>query len=457
MVAALMGLYFFLVWLIFKKLGVAWTKNRTIGVVVAGFLVLLVLILGWKISAPTVPDGAIVTGPVLQMRTQVGGRVVKVWVTDPRPVKRGEPLFQIDPEPYRLEMELSKAALEQSKRDVAALGEAYKAAVAAEETARRHIATLNSAHAAATATVATTRDQILEARQDLVRAKANVDKARSSSEAAVAQVEMAREAFKTNAVSKLQLTDAERIADAAAASVVAAKAGAAASRVRLEKTLMDQLAVNEAKEQQAKHATSEAESSLVAASAQARELKTKLDSTIEGEHTMIRQARRRYQLAEWNLEQTMTRAPLDGYIITTVLRPGSMVRALDQAMTLISSEDSWIVAQVPQYLSDFVAEGNPVDITFTMYPGLVVQGVVTHRLWASGAAQVSSGGEIPDPRQITDAGPYAVRISVSEMPADHPIRFGAVCTASIYTGYWAPFVAIQKMVINMSSWMNYLG
>ena len=43
------------------------------------------------------------------------------------------------------------------------------------------------------------------------------------------------------------------------------------------------------------------------------------------------------------------------------------------------------------------------------------------------------------------------------MPADRPIRFGAVCTASIYTGYWSPFVAIQKMVIHMSSWMHYFG
>jgi hypothetical protein len=51
---------------------------------------------------------------------------------------------------------------------------------------------------------------------------------------------------------------------------------------------------------------------------------------------------------------------------------------------------------------------------------------------------------------------YAVRIRMDEMPEDMPLRFGATGTASVFTEHWKPFALIQKMVINMEAWMNYL-
>ena len=457
MVTALMGIYFFVVWLIFKKLGVAWTKNRTIGVVVAGFFVLIILMLGWKISAPTVTDGAVTTSPVIQMRTDVSGRIVKVWVTQPRDVKKGEPLFQVDPARYRFKMELADAQLKQAREDVKALGASYDAAVALVQQAGRRVTTQQAAVRVAAASVASTRDQIVEARSEYAKAKADVDKAESTSEAARVTVEMVEEAYKSNATSKYQLTEAQKNADAAAAAVVAAHAGAEKSRVRLEQTIPSQLTGAQAQQQQAQSGVGEAESALAAAMAQAREVKAKLDSTIDGEHTVIRQARENYELAKWDFEHTTTYAPVDGEVVSTVIRTGTMMRAFDYAMTVISTEESWIVAAVPQYLSDFVEEGNPVDITFTMYPGQIFQGIVKRRLWANQKAQALPSGELPDITQVSESGPYAVRIELTGVPAEFPIRFGAVGTASIYTEYWTPFKAIQKMVINMSSWMNYLG
>ncbi|MHC4940504.1 MAG: HlyD family secretion protein [Planctomycetota bacterium] len=456
MVAFLMGLYFGTIYLLFSRLKLAWTKNRIIGVCVAGFLVLLILILGWKISAPTIPSGAFATGPVLEMRSDVSGRVVQVWVTKPRDVKKGEPLFQIDPEPYRFEMDRAEAKLEQAKSDIAALKDQYTAAVAAEGQAKQHIHTLQASRKAAEAQVETLVDKSKEAERDLAAAEANVVQSRAQSKAAEIEVEMAREAFKTSAVSQLQLTEAEKAAEASRAAVVAAEATRDKARIRLEQTLKSELAGARATAEQARSAVTEAEDALKAATAQASELKTRLNSTIDGEHTEIRQARESYEIAKWNYEHTTTYAPVDGFVIDPTLREGAMVRALDKVMSVVSDEDRWVIARVPQYLADFIEEGNEVEMTFAMYPGRIFSGKLTKRLWAAGESQKPTSGSLPDLNTVQGSRYYAVRIDLDEMPADAPLRFGATGTASVYTEYWKPFRLIQKMVINMEAWMNYL-
>ena len=148
---------------------------------------------------------------------------------------------------------------------------------------------------------------------------------------------------------------------------------------------------------------------------------------------------------------------MDGYVVQAVLREGDMVRALDEVMTIISTEESWVIAQVPQYLADFVEEGNAIEVAFDVYPGQVFQGVVERRLWFASGAQPNASGTLPDATQIQQVGPYAVRIVLQDAPAEYPIRYGSIGTASIYTNHWTPFAAIQKMVIHMDAWTNYLG
>ena len=455
MVAALMGLYFGLIYLLFSKLKLAWTRNRIIGVCVAGFFVLLILILGWKISAPTITNGAFATGPVLEMRTDVSGRVVKVWVTTPRDIEKGEPLFRVDPETYRDKMNLAAAQLEQTKNEIAALGVSYEGAVAKESQARQHVETQRASQKVAEAQVQTTKDKIEEARSDLAAARANLDKSVAQSKATQIELQMAREAFKTNAVSKLQLTEAEKNDEGARAGVESAKANVEKVRVAFEKTLPSQLRGAVATAEQAKSSVAESEDALRAAEAQTRQLKIQLDSKIDGEHTAIRQARENFNVAKWNFEHTTTYAPVDGFVIDPTLRVGTVVKAFDKVMSIVSNEERWIIARVPQYLTDFIEEGNAVDLTFPLYPGKIFTGKLEKRLWAAGESQKTTS-TIPDLNTIQSSMYYAVRIRMDEMPEDMPLRFGATGTASVFTEHLKPFALIQKMVINMEAWMNYL-
>ena len=77
-----------LVWLIFYKLELlAFTKPRKIAVVVLGLAGLLYLLIALGRYMPSMSGAAFVQNPVVEVRTDVGGRVVKVWVTEARNVK----------------------------------------------------------------------------------------------------------------------------------------------------------------------------------------------------------------------------------------------------------------------------------------------------------------------------------------------------------------------------------
>jgi len=93
-----------------------------------------------------VSDDATIDAEVVHVAPSITGQIVRLAVTENQLVKEGEVLFEIDPEPYRLRVDLAKAELD--------------AAVALLDTQGRTVAT-ESSHA----TLAS--DQVIQARASL--------------------------------------------------------------------------------------------------------------------------------------------------------------------------------------------------------------------------------------------------------------------------------------------------
>lgn len=91
-------------------------------------------------------DAATIDAEVVHIAPQVSGRIVSLPISENQLVKRDDILFEIDPEPYRLHVELARADL--------------KAAEALLDTQKRTVATETS-----NATIA--RDQVVQARTSL--------------------------------------------------------------------------------------------------------------------------------------------------------------------------------------------------------------------------------------------------------------------------------------------------
>jgi len=120
----LLGIYAFFVWLIFIKLKwLPWNIVSQVTVAIIPIVGLTALILALNIVAPSSADVRVYkyTVPIV---SQVKGRVLEVPVEEGnRLVKKGDVLFRIDPQPYKLavgQLEAQLANAEASQRELEA-------------------------------------------------------------------------------------------------------------------------------------------------------------------------------------------------------------------------------------------------------------------------------------------------------------------------------------------------
>ncbi|HSB49341.1 MAG TPA: biotin/lipoyl-binding protein, partial [Burkholderiales bacterium] len=129
MEALLLGIYSFFVWLIFIKLKwLPWNTQTQITVAIIPIVGMAVLILLLNIFAPSSADVRVYkyTVPIV---SQVRGRVIEVPVVEGNVlVRKGETLFKIDPEPYRLAVNQLEAQLANATASQKELEESLKGA-----------------------------------------------------------------------------------------------------------------------------------------------------------------------------------------------------------------------------------------------------------------------------------------------------------------------------------------
>jgi multidrug resistance efflux pump len=107
----LLGIYSFFVWMIFIKFKwLPWNTVSQTTVVIIPIVALTALILTLNVVCPSSSDVRVIKY-VVQVVSQVRGRVIEVPVDGNRPVKKGEVLFKIDPTPYQLQIQQLEAQL----------------------------------------------------------------------------------------------------------------------------------------------------------------------------------------------------------------------------------------------------------------------------------------------------------------------------------------------------------
>lgn len=80
----------------------------------------------WLTSGRTVStDNAQVGADVVSIAPEVGGRIVTVAVQENQRVRKGDLLFRIDPEPYRIALMQAEAAIDTARMQIAQLGSQY--------------------------------------------------------------------------------------------------------------------------------------------------------------------------------------------------------------------------------------------------------------------------------------------------------------------------------------------
>ena len=94
--------------------------------------------------------------------------------------------------------------------------------------------------------------------------------------------------------------------------------------------------------------------------------------------------------AKYNLDQTVVRAPSDGYVTNLGLMKGARVAnlPLSPVMAFIDTSETVVGVEIQQIYTRYIAAGQDVEITFKFLPGQVFAGKVVSVLESTAAGQV---------------------------------------------------------------------
>jgi len=398
----LLGIYSFFVWLIFIKFKwLPWNIYSQVTVVIIPIVGIAAMILTLNVVAPSSSDLRVFryTVPIV---SQVRGRVIEVPIVEGNVlVKKGDVLFRVDPTPYQLQVNTLQAQLANAIAQQKELQESLKGA----------------------------QGKVVETQGAIDQAAAKSGEISAKLELARKRVAQYRELVATGAGNKFDLEQAETSVN----------------------ELSGQLAAARSAEAQA-HA---GETQAVAGREQVAQ---RLGAKSNGEYAQVAQIRAQLESAQWDLDQTTTRSPCDCYVINLQLRPGGFVAALPVAPVMTLVEATGTVGAL-YYQNELwqVEPGNEAEFTLYTYPGRVIKAKVNSIVWAQGAGQLQASGTIPMTGVLT-APPqrFAVKFDVADKDKELFLAAGAAGDAAIYTDHAAFLHVIRKVILRVSSYVNYL-
>jgi multidrug resistance efflux pump len=196
------------------------------------------------------------------------------------------------------------------------------------------------------------------------------------------------------------------------------------------------------------------------AGAQAAEERARLayQSNIGSENTAVAQARQQLALATYNVEESVVRAPCDGYATNIQLVPGAVVSAAASVVPFVCDRDEGnlgvVVASFMQAPYLRIHPGDYAEVIFPMYPGDVFPGKVLTTIDMASEGQLSASGLFPGANAPGTAR-FAVRIRLDgadrlRLPA------GTQGSAAVYTGDVQIAGVIRMALMRLTSWSNYL-
>ena len=168
------------------------------------------------------------------------------------------------------------------------------------------------------------------------------------------------------------------------------------------------------------------------------------------------------QKAQFQLENTVVRAPEDGYVSTVGLRPGTMSTALGMIplMTFVPVEGAAsreYVAAFRQNALQRLHKGEPAELMFPAIPGTVFRGEVADVLPAIGESQFQGQGKLLTTDALNTHGRALVVLKVTDPRfAEYALPQGATLEAAVYSDHLKELSLIRKILIRMKSWENYL-
>jgi multidrug resistance efflux pump len=203
-----------------------------------------------------------------------------------------------------------------------------------------------------------------------------------------------------------------------------------------------------------------ARQTLAGASAQEERARLAYSSEINGVNTTVARLTSELANAQFDLDQTVTRAPGGGFVTQMALRPGMYVvpAPLRPVMVFVNTDkdDQALSAAFQQNSLQRVKTGDEAEVAFDAVPGRVFKGKVRVVLDAIAAGQMQATGTLVDFGAPTGGGRAVAVIDVEDDTSGYRIPLGAAGQVAIYTEHWHHVSLLRKILLRMRSWENYV-
>lgn len=162
--------------------------------------------------------------------------------------------------------------------------------------------------------------------------------------------------------------------------------------------------------------------------------------------------------AEYNLAETIVRAPSNGYVTYVGLRPGARVanQPFFRAMSFIDTSEVILGSQILQNFSRYVEPGQEAEVTFKARPGKVYKAKVKYLLPVTAQGQLQVTGFAAQPLETTP-GPFFVRLELDDKDLESSLIPGSMGSVAIYTSNVKVAHIIRRVMIRMDAIMNYFN
>jgi multidrug resistance efflux pump len=180
-------------------------------------------------------------------------------------------------------------------------------------------------------------------------------------------------------------------------------------------------------------------------------------ATVDGQHTAIVRLQNELADAQFDLEQTVVRAPGGGFVTQVSLRPGMYVVPLPLRPAMIfvndSQRDRALVAAFQQNALQRVKAGDEAEVLFKGVPGRVFKAKVRLVIDAIAAGQLQATGTL---QEATVPGDRTLAIlDIVDDISGSQVPLGSSGEAAIYSEHFHELSLLRKILLRMRSWKNY--
>jgi RND family efflux transporter MFP subunit len=179
--------------------------------------------------------------------------------------------------------------------------------------------------------------------------------------------------------------------------------------------------------------------------------------TLQQREAEVDQLTAQLDAAKWNLDKTTVRAPSDGFVTNVGLRKGARVAAFPMAavMAFIETDETVIGVQIHQIYARHIAPGQAVELAFKYLPGQILNARVVSLIPATAIGQGQASGSAVQAINIQPV-PFGVRVELENPEVATQIPAGSTGEAAIYTDSVTMTHLIRRVMIRMSSYLNYI-